>query len=251
MPILQALDSMSRSIDYYALDLCPVEVRRSLASISMSPHLFKHVRCHGLIGTFNDARSWLQSSENVDTPKCLVSLGSSIGNLTDTEAAEFLSGFAQTLCHRTDSVMELQSATARSMSTMLVGLDSCKSEDTVRAAYDDGTGFNTSFLLNALEHVNTLLGYEVFRTKEWIVHGEWIRGCYKQYLVPLVDVVFEDTHFEAGTKVYMVQSQKYGPQEKARLWEAAKLRQLQGWCCRDVAYGEFVWTFPKSLCGLA
>ena len=83
---------MGREADYYALDLSPNSVRRSLDTMS-SVH-FKNIRCHGVLGTYDDARDWLQSSENRDTPKCILSLGSSIGNLTDMEAVEFLKNFA-------------------------------------------------------------------------------------------------------------------------------------------------------------
>jgi uncharacterized SAM-dependent methyltransferase len=201
-------------------------------------HPFKHVRCHGLIGTFDDARSWLQSTQNIDRPKCLVSLGSSIGNLTEPEATYFLNGFRQTLCRRKDSVTELQSSNTGPFSTMLIGLDSCKSEKRVRAAYNDPDGLNAKFLLNALEHVNKLLGYEAFCTQEWVVQGEWIDGCYKQCLVPLRDVDFEGTCLAAGTKVHMVQSQKYGAQDKTRLWGSAGFRELHNWRYEEDAYGK-------------
>ena len=66
MPLLSCLDIMDRTVDYYALDLSPAEVRSSLDAMSLHP--FKHVRCHGLIGTFDDARSWLQSIQTLTGP---------------------------------------------------------------------------------------------------------------------------------------------------------------------------------------
>ncbi|KAL2036362.1 hypothetical protein N7G274_010922 [Stereocaulon virgatum] len=123
----------------------------------MSLHPFKHVRCHDLIGTFADVRSCLQSTKNIDRPKFLVSLGSPIGNLTASEATKFLNGFRETLYRKKSSVTELQSSKARLFSTVLIGIDSCKPEKGVRAAYDNPDGLNAEFLLNVFEHVNKLL----------------------------------------------------------------------------------------------
>lgn len=209
-----------------------------VALTQMSLHPFKHIRCHGLIGTFDDARTWLQSMRNMDRPKCLVSLGSSIENLTESEATEFPNGFRQTLYRRKDSVMELQSSKTCPFSTMLIGLDSCKSEKRVRAAHEDPDGLNAKFLLNALEHVDKLLGYEAFCTQEWVVQGKWIDGCYTQSLVTLRDVDFEGRCLATGTKVHMVQSHKYGAHDRARLWGSAGLTELQSWRYEDDAHGK-------------
>ena len=92
-------------------------------------------------------------------------------------------------------------------------------------------------MLNALEHVDKLLGYEAFCTQEWVVQGKWINGCYTQCLVTLRDVDFEGTCLTTGTKVQMVQSQKYGAQDKARLWGSAGLTELQSLRYKDDAYG--------------
>ena len=44
--------------------------------------------------SYKDARDWFQSSENRDKPKYILSRGPLMGNLTDTEAVEFLKIFA-------------------------------------------------------------------------------------------------------------------------------------------------------------
>ena len=72
------------------------------------------------------------------------------------------------------------------MWTLLLGLDTCSSEQQVRAAYADPFGANSRFLLNALEHVNALLGYRAFHSEQWTVHREWNNLCFKQYLVPIM-----------------------------------------------------------------
>ena len=48
--LLQALDNIGKSVDYYALDLSLPELQRTLALVS--PGTYTYVRCHGLLGTY-------------------------------------------------------------------------------------------------------------------------------------------------------------------------------------------------------
>ena len=237
---------MGREADYYALDLSPVSVRRSVDTISSIP--FKNIRCYGVVGTYEDARNWLQSSENRDTPKCIISLGASIGNLTDTEAVEFLKSFAGPLRYRKKSWIDQRTAADIPIWTLLLGLDTCSSEQLVRAAYVDPFGINSRFLLNALEHVNSLLGYKAFHPEQWTVYREWDNACFKQYLEPMRDVTFEGTLLRAGTRVSIIQSQKYGTEQRAKLWEGAGVRQLLSLHCKDAKYGMVsrLWTHCRA-----
>lgn len=73
--LLRALDALGKDIDYYALDLSEKELRRTLEQLPA----FHHVRCHGLLGTYDDGLEWLKSSEHGSRTKCVMSLGSSIG----------------------------------------------------------------------------------------------------------------------------------------------------------------------------
>lgn len=73
--LLQALDATGKDIDYYALDLSVDELRRTLEQVPE----FRHVKCHGLHGTYDDGLEWLKLSENSSRTKCVMSLGSSIG----------------------------------------------------------------------------------------------------------------------------------------------------------------------------
>ena len=226
---------MGRKVDYYALDLCPDSVRRSVETISSI--LFKNIRCYGVIGTYEDARDWLQSSENRDTPKCVLSLGSSLGNLTDTEAVGFLKSFAGPLHYSKKSCISQQKAAGIPMWTLLLGIDTCISEQLVRAAYADSFGINSSFLLNALEHVNTLLGYKAFHPEQWTVSREWNNSCIKQYLVPMKDVVFEGTLLWAGRKVPIIHSQKFDTEQRTKLWDGAGVRPLLSLRYKDTKFG--------------
>ncbi|KAG8427315.1 Ergothioneine biosynthesis protein 1 [Metarhizium acridum] len=110
--LLQAFEDARKSIDYYALDLSKKELERTLSHVPD----FKYVRYHGLLGTYDDGTVWLKQPFVVDRPKCIVHLGSSIGNFHRDEAAEFLQSYADIL---------------KPQDCMIVGLDSCQNPDKI------------------------------------------------------------------------------------------------------------------------
>lgn len=74
--LLQAFEDAGKKIDYYALDLSEQELSRTLAQLPT----FQHIRCHGLLGTYDDGREWLLSPAHAAKRKCVLHMGSSIGN---------------------------------------------------------------------------------------------------------------------------------------------------------------------------
>lgn len=73
--LLQALEDDEKQVEYYALDLSRTELERTLSQLPA----YRHVRCRGLWGTYDDGREWLREPANVSRRKCILSLGSSIG----------------------------------------------------------------------------------------------------------------------------------------------------------------------------
>lgn len=73
--LLQALEDAEKEIDYYALDLDRKELVRTLGQVPP----FRFVKCHGLHGTYDDGREWLKQPSIAARSKCIMSLGSSIG----------------------------------------------------------------------------------------------------------------------------------------------------------------------------
>lgn len=73
--LLQALEDAAKTIDYYALDLSQQELERTLAQLPP----YRHVRAHGLLGTYDEGRDWLKDPSNATRQKCILSLGSSVG----------------------------------------------------------------------------------------------------------------------------------------------------------------------------
>lgn len=151
-------------------------------------------RLNTVQGTYDDGLTWLKRSENSSMPKCIMSLGSSIGNFSRADASSFLGHFANILDPGRDY--------------LLIGLDGCQDSSRVYVtspfptmrgytsprpyyklnsifwytrykAYNDERGTTRQFILNGLAHANRILGEEVFKAEEW----EY--GTLQYYLSPL------------------------------------------------------------------
>jgi len=84
-------------------------------------------------------------------PKLFFYPGSSIGNFTPLQAAQFLAR-VRAACGAGDG--------------LLIGVDLIKDAARLEAAYDDALGVTAAFNLNALRHVNRLLGSD-FDVRGW------------------------------------------------------------------------------------
>ena len=189
------------------------------------PTTYKHVRCYGLHGTYDDGLAWLQQPQNAKRPKCIVSLGSSIGNFTRDEAAHFLAGFAQIL-RRDDYI--------------LVGLDACRDKDKVFHAYNDRHGVTHAFLRNGLTQANSILGKTAFKPDEWTVFGEYDEeaGRHQAFYSPIKDVEIDKIKFSAGERVRVEESYKYSLPQSGALWARAGLQEGARWANGTACYCE-------------
>lgn len=133
--MLQALEESQKSVDYYALDLSLPELERTLSAIPEGTYTY--VKCRGLHGTYDDGLYWLGKARNHSKPKCILSLGSSIGNFDREAAASFLRSFARRL-HSSDRI--------------LIGLDACKDSEKVLHAYVSGP--SARILASSLMDIN-------------------------------------------------------------------------------------------------
>ena len=206
--LLNAIERSGKCVQYYALDLSIAELRRTLLAIPAGA--FEHVRCYGLHGTYDDGLEWLKLKENASRPKCVMWLGSSIGNFNRDEAANFLKEVASAL-HPSD--------------TMLIGVDGCQDGRKIYHAYNDRDGKTHEFVLNGLAHANTLLGKKVFHLEDWKVTGEYDEkaGRHQAFVVPKRNLQVDDIHLAAGERIRIEESYKYSAAQTERLWEDAGL----------------------------
>lgn len=189
--LLDALERAKKDVTYFALDLMQSELDRTLADVPEGT--FRHVKCAGLLGTYDDGLEWLKRQENAGRPKAILSLGSSIGNFPPSEASEFLAGFAALLGQ--DDLM-------------LVGIDGCLDPSKVFHAYNDRDGVTHEFTMNGLHHANSLLGYEAFNTDDWDAIGEYdsVGHRHRAFVAPKRDVTVEGVLVKQGEKVRIEES---------------------------------------------
>lgn len=206
--MLQALERAEKDVKYLALDLSYSELQRTLLAIPKGT--YKHVQCYGLHGTYDDGLEWLKRHENRAKPKCILSLGSSIGNFTREEAATFLSRFTE--------VMSLGDS-------MLIGIDGCQQKDKVYQAYNDRDGKTHEFIRNGLTHANKVFGTEVFNHEDWKIIGHYdeIEARHQAFYSPTKAVSFDGFDFKAGEMVRVEESYKYSSDQCRQLWETAGL----------------------------
>jgi EasF-like predicted methyltransferase len=218
--LLRAIEAQGKDIDYYALDLDRNELARTLQELS--PSGYRHVRCHGLLGTYDDGRAWLFEAINADRPKAILSLGSTIGGFTRVEATVFLREWSSTM----------QGCGKKGKSQVIIGIDGNTDGSTVWNAYNDCARDNRRFVMNALSHANHDLGYEAFHPSEWTVGGVWdaTDKCHNQYVVPLKDVVFEGIRLRKGEKIMVCQSYKWDHIGRKLLWKQSNLAEKVGLC---------------------
>jgi dimethylhistidine N-methyltransferase len=145
--------------------------------------------------------------------------GSSIGNYTPEEAALFLAGL-RTQCSDDGG--------------LLIGVDLVKPKAIVDAAYDDTLGVTAAFNLNALNHVNAVLGSN-FDLREW-------RHCaffdpdlsrVEMHVETRLDVEVRwpggGRRFEAGERIHTENSYKYRLEDFCVMLQRAGFSKVQAW----------------------
>ncbi|TGZ84454.1 hypothetical protein EX30DRAFT_352885 [Ascodesmis nigricans] len=220
--LLRALENAGKSVDYYALDLDLGELQRTLAMVDTTH--FRNVHFHGLHGTYDDGRAWLQTNPAIqDRPRCVLWLGSSVGNFSRVEAGDFLKSFAS------------EALRPGTRDFMLIGLDGCKQPERVFKAYNDSEGVTDQFIKSGLKNANVVLGDKIFHLDDWEYVGEWNveAGRHQAYYVPKRDIKFsgklEGVEVKAGERVHIEYSYKFDDKDAELLWEDAGVVERAKW----------------------
>ena len=145
--------------------------------------------------------------------------GSSIGNFEPAQAKQFLLRVAKTLgCG----------------GHLLIGVDCKKDRGVLERAYNDAAGVTAAFNLNALSHLNRLLGTK-FQLDAFAheAHYNEDAGCIQMFLrstmqqqVSVGGSVFT---FDDGERLHTENSYKYSPDEFVRLAEDSAFRCEHYW----------------------
>ena len=145
--------------------------------------------------------------------------GSSIGNYTPEEAARFLSGL-RTQCDDDGG--------------LLIGVDLVKPKPIIDAAYDDALGVTAAFNLNALNHVNAVLGSN-FDVREWrhTAFFDPALSRVEMHVETRLDVEVRwpggVRRFEAGERIHTENSYKYHLQDFNLMLQQAGFSRVRVW----------------------
>ncbi|KIX08574.1 uncharacterized protein Z518_03230 [Rhinocladiella mackenziei CBS 650.93] len=206
--LLRTFEAVHKEIEYCALDVSLSELKRTFSLLDIKA--YQYVTFRALHGTYDDALSWLANSRRDDKTVCVMTMGSSMGNLTPEGAAKFLADFEKVLAPS---------------DLVLVGLDSCQQPDRIYRAYNDPQRVTERFYRNGLAHANNILGYEAFKQDEWEVEGLYDEKSNKHQAsyVALKAVHTKDFSFEKGEKIPLEDAFKYSDAQSDQLWHSAGL----------------------------
>ncbi|KAL4443671.1 hypothetical protein ABPG75_011408 [Micractinium tetrahymenae] len=146
-------------------------------------------------------------------------LGSSVGNFSPGEAADFLAALR---------------AAAGERSQLLLGADRWKSGGVLRQAYDDSQGVSAAFIVNGMHHVLRTLGHPDAGDPSLFQYDPVVNAKLQQVEMWVgatrrVADVLPGLHIEAGERVLVEISRKFTTESVAAMAFAAGLCQGGAW----------------------
>jgi uncharacterized SAM-dependent methyltransferase len=86
--LLEPIEKSHKKVTYYAIDLEETSLVSTLEDMSKS---FPSIDFVGLLGTYEEGLDYLENNlpKETDAPRCALWLGSSIGNMTRSQAVSF------------------------------------------------------------------------------------------------------------------------------------------------------------------
>ncbi|KAJ3269212.1 hypothetical protein HDV01_001691 [Terramyces sp. JEL0728] len=217
--ILDAITKANRKITYFAVDLAEASLRQSLEPLATTYPSIKFV---GLWGTYHDSLSWIQKNHS-SSRKLFLWLGSSIGNLTRKEGADFL--------------LNVRNTAMKDGDLFLCGIDKRNSFETVSLAYNDRNGLTRDFAMNGLVNINNIFKYTVFDPSNFAYVSIYNEkdGRHEAYYESARDqtIAFRDekvsVQLKKGELINFEYSYKYSASEVAELVQEAKMSYLGKW----------------------
>ena len=211
---------------YLAVDIAGPSLEAALAT--MAPD-FPEVEMLGLVTDFSLS---LEIPEELLTGRTtLFYPGSSIGNFSPSSATRFL--------------REMRRYTRDG--GLLIGVDAKKDKARLDAAYADALGVTAAFNLNALRHINRVIGSD-FEESRWRHVGAYNTslGRIEMHLESTVEqsVMIDGVarRFRAGERIHSESSYKYARDEFEAMLHEAGFSEITVWTDADQAF----WVFYAS-----
>jgi dimethylhistidine N-methyltransferase len=207
--------AMLKPSRYVAVDISESAVVDALSRLAGNPD------APSLCGLLTDFSRVLDVTAAVEkVPSTFFYPGSSIGNFLPDDALWFLKQ-VRAHCHSADD-------------GLLIGVDTKKNKARLDAAYDDALGVTAAFNLNALNHVNRLLGCD-FDVRDWQHRGFYNESMSRieMHLEACRDVAVkvrgEVRQFVTGERIHTENSYKYAPEHFKTLLLNAGFSSAQLW----------------------
>ncbi|GAB2503771.1 L-histidine N(alpha)-methyltransferase [Arenimonas alkanexedens] len=209
------LDALQDPVAY-----TPVEISRSalVASVERLDREFGPVQMLPVLGDFTQAVP-LPEPERTARRVLVFFPGSTLGNLTETEAVQLLAAMRETMGPG---------------GAALIGIDLDKSPELIEAAYNDAAGVTAAFTLNLLTRLNRELGADFdldgFRHRAvYLPEAGRIETFIDSLRDQQVTVHDQCFRFAAGEAMHVEYSHKYTDAGFSSLAARAGLAVVQGW----------------------
>ena len=205
---------------YLAVDIAGPALETALSN--MAPE-FPETEMVGLVTDFS--HSLAIPAELMTGRVTLFYPGSSIGNFTPDAATRFL--------------REMRQYTRGG--GLLIGVDAKKEKARLDAAYADELGVTAAFNLNALRHINRVIGSD-FQEENWRHVGTYneAQGRVEMHLQSAAEqsVMIDGVPriFKSGERIHSENSYKYGRKEFEEMLRAAGFGDVQVWTNDDQAF---------------
>ena len=207
--LLSALERQQKKIFYLALDISRPELVHNLRKLTETPGSWQYVDYCGLLGTYEDCVAWLPRYQDLGLPNSFTFLwlGSSIGNMKPGEASSLL-GLLVAGCR--ESQIDCH---------FLVAGDGCREEDQICRTYDTKNEPLRSFILNGLEHANSVIGFEAFQSTAWSCVSRFYKsdGVLRVFYIcqrdSTLNIDGKQMIFQKGDKIHAICSRKLTERE--------------------------------------
>ena len=223
-------------MDYFALDLSESQLRHSLSNLTKSLGQSSHIRCHGLVGSYDDVASWIQQRPGLtSSPIFYLWMGNSIANHTPQQATSLLR-----------SLGDAAASKGNVRPSFIVAVDGCHDRSIIDRAYNIKQGQSREFVLNGLKHVNAIAGQEIFRSGDWGFQGMYdeTSRCYRSFYVAERDLAVrylgEEFSVRQGEAINAIGSWKWDREQIQPICQDAGLRCSEAWLDERLGYGMYL-----------
>ncbi|KAI4864750.1 DUF323 domain-containing protein [Hypoxylon rubiginosum] len=216
-PLLEELDRSQKPVLYCPLDLSRKSIERAIEQTKLS--LLPCISVAGLWGTFEDGVDWANRNCG-DRPRMFLSLGSMLGN-----------------DHFEDAVARLEwlrsTGLRNEYDTILLAMDGTKDLEKVYKSYDDAEGLFTQLIRQGFEDSNDVLGENWYRQEDWTLLRRLTRDPTMHRFIlqakHTIQCPMRDVTLRQGDEIDCYEGFKYGPEEMAKQFKAAGIREYARW----------------------